>query len=260
MPGGPSIVFIAFKALCLCEDLSATERRVLAALIEHFNRKTTRCDPSIERIAVLLKVNRRTVIRAVNTLVRKHYVVRIRHGGLYHRNSYAPNWSFFSKITAGWKSRWDALSHSRGVPSASPLKRSDCHLSGGENVTQTSSLNHLHKTFAEKTLPQPINTRQHNFESPSPSGFSGPPRVPGRFNFTPSSREAASDSACRRWTTDLMKIVAGDERLMAAVNDAMTGQMIADATEAELRKRGDGIVSILPQLRHAFRGLGGSAK
>lgn len=37
MPSGPSPKFIAFKALCLCEGLNATERRVLAALIEHFN-------------------------------------------------------------------------------------------------------------------------------------------------------------------------------------------------------------------------------
>jgi hypothetical protein len=128
------------------------------------------------------------------------------------------------------------------------------------NVTQTSSFNHLHRTSPEKTLPKQINSRQHNSESLSPSGFSGPSRVPGRFNFTPSSQEAASDSACRRWTTDLMKIVAGDERLMAAVNDAMTSQMIADATEAELRKRGSGIILLLPKLQQALRGPGGSAR
>jgi len=258
MPSGPSIVFIAFKALCLCEDLSATERRVLAALIEHFNRKTARCDPSLGRIALLLGVNRRTVIRAVNTLDRKHYVVRIRHGGLYHRNSYAPNWDFFSKINVGWKSRWDALSHSRGAPAVSPLKRSDCHQGSGENVPQTSSLNQLHKTF-EKAPPRQINASQHDFASPSPSGHSDSRMAPRRPHFSPSSKEAASDSAHRRWTADLMKIIAADERLMAAVNDAMTSQMVADATEAELRKRGGGILWILPQLRLALSGLRGSA-
>jgi hypothetical protein len=56
MTKGPLDTLIAFKIICLSEDLSPTGRRVAAALIEHFNRRTGRCDPSHARIAALLGV------------------------------------------------------------------------------------------------------------------------------------------------------------------------------------------------------------
>jgi DNA-binding MarR family transcriptional regulator len=104
MPTGPSDSLIAFKIICLCDDLSPTTRRVAAALIEHFNRRTGRCDPSHARIAALLGVDRRTVIRAIRELSKKGYVVRTRHGGFNHRNSYAPCWAFFRKRQDMWRS------------------------------------------------------------------------------------------------------------------------------------------------------------
>ena len=44
MRAGPSNTFIAFKAISLADDLSGTEKRVAAAIIDHFNRKTAQCD------------------------------------------------------------------------------------------------------------------------------------------------------------------------------------------------------------------------
>ena len=61
-------ILIALKVINLHPDLSNSARRVAGALIDHFNRKTGQCDPSISRLAKLLGINRATVIRATNDL------------------------------------------------------------------------------------------------------------------------------------------------------------------------------------------------
>ena len=61
-------ILIAFKSISLAPDLSVTEKRVASALIDHFNRQTTQCDPSLDTLAILLGIHRRTVIRSVNRL------------------------------------------------------------------------------------------------------------------------------------------------------------------------------------------------
>jgi hypothetical protein len=61
MQTGPSDTFVAHKAISLAEDLTGTEKRVAATIIDHFNRKTGRCDPALGSIARLLGVSRRTV-------------------------------------------------------------------------------------------------------------------------------------------------------------------------------------------------------
>jgi len=65
MRTGPSDTLIAHKAINLSEELSGTEKRVAATIIDHFNRKTGQCDPALGSIAKLLGVSRRTVIRAI---------------------------------------------------------------------------------------------------------------------------------------------------------------------------------------------------
>ena len=47
---------LAHKAISLCAELSGTEKRVAAAIIDSFNRKTGQCDPGYGRIAHLLAI------------------------------------------------------------------------------------------------------------------------------------------------------------------------------------------------------------
>ncbi len=61
-------ILFAHKALNIVPGPSANARRVAGAIIDHFNRKTGQCDPSVGRLARLLGVNRATVIRATNDL------------------------------------------------------------------------------------------------------------------------------------------------------------------------------------------------
>jgi len=69
-------ILLAFKALALADDLKGNERRVGCVLIDHFNRRTRQCDPSLETLAVLAGISRRTAIRSVNALVNRGYFIR----------------------------------------------------------------------------------------------------------------------------------------------------------------------------------------
>jgi GTP-sensing pleiotropic transcriptional regulator CodY len=66
-PQAPNTL-IAHKAISLASELSNSERRVAAAIIDHFNRRTGQCDPSLDCIAELIGMSRRTAIRATGRL------------------------------------------------------------------------------------------------------------------------------------------------------------------------------------------------
>jgi len=263
MPNGPSDSLIAFKIICLCDDLSPTTRRVAAALVEHFNRRTGLCDPSLARLAALLGVDRRTVIRAVRELTKKGYVVRTRHGGYNHRNSYAPCWAFFRKKQDLWRSHWGIVGLRRSAQFMSHLKRQSCHVREGKLVDQTSSNNITEKTYPKvgsNSIGASNSPRPRSADQDQRAVFDLPPtfRIP-RVT-TPSSAEAAVDSAERRWAAELTNMLASNPRLFGEVLDAITAQMKSDATAAEVRKPGSGLRLIIQQLDHLFSGLNGSAK
>jgi DNA-binding transcriptional MocR family regulator len=146
MRTGPSDTFIAHKAISLSDDLSGTEKRVAATIIDHFNRKTGQCDPALNSIASLLGVSRRTIIRAIGMLVCKGYFRKTRHGGNFHRNSYTPDWSRFRAKEQAWNERRTAASRRFGSAAVSPLQGQPCQVAGEADVTQTCQSNHLKKT------------------------------------------------------------------------------------------------------------------
>jgi AraC-like DNA-binding protein len=97
---------LAFKAISLSEMLTSTEKQVAAAIIDSFNRRTHQCDPSFDRIAHLVGKSRRTVIRAVQRLQGLRFLVKVRHGGHAHRNSYEPNWPHFRQLEGNGRPGW----------------------------------------------------------------------------------------------------------------------------------------------------------
>jgi DNA-binding MarR family transcriptional regulator len=99
---------LALKAIALSDLLTKTEKRVGAAVLDHFNRSTSRCDPSQEMIAALLGINRRTVNRAIKKLVKIGYFKSFRHRGTRHCNSYLPSWPRFRAEEDCWKAQAQA--------------------------------------------------------------------------------------------------------------------------------------------------------
>ncbi|WP_420413080.1 helix-turn-helix domain-containing protein [Roseibium sp.] len=95
-------ILFAHKALGLMPDLSAATRRVAAAIIDHFNKRTGQCDPSIGRLMKLLKISRAAVIRATNELDGLGLIEKKSHGGKSHRTAYLPNWPLFRAFVGDW--------------------------------------------------------------------------------------------------------------------------------------------------------------
>jgi DNA-binding transcriptional MocR family regulator len=228
---------------------------VLAALIEHFNRQDGRCDPSIDRLVVLLGINRRTVFRALNSLVTKGYVVRLRHGGLNHRNQYVPNWPFYVAIVKKWDEQFRAASSARRATEMSSSQGQSGHLADGPSVTQTYSNNHI-----EETLESTRKFDSENALVAKPRKGSAYERFATQAKrrvLTPSSRDASRDAAERRWNLELQQFLKGDERLTAVAVDMMTPELMRAATDAEFVARGAGLPVVLAELRRV-QGEGGS--
>jgi hypothetical protein len=254
MRTGPSDTFIALKAISLSDDLSGTEKRVAATIIDHFNRKTGQCDPALGSIARLLGVNRRTVIRAIGGLVRKGYLHKTRHGGKFHRNSYIPDWSRFRAKETKWNERRTAASREFERTNVSPLQGQNCPPGGDADVTQTCFINRFYET---SPAPGPDK------EAQAPNGRVDRKRLSRegnrevsrtvekeRFHVkSTSSNVAALDSAERRWTTELTTLYAPTPEVFAALIDEIDEDLRNEATALEMRKHGTGLRFILDALR-----------
>ena len=252
MQTGPSDTFVAHKAISLAEDLTGTEKRVAATIIDHFNRKTGRCDPALGSIARLLGLSRRTIIRAVGSLVLKGYIRKTRHGGYFHRNSYQPIWSRFRTNAAKWTEQRAASRRSR-MTGTSPLGRQAWHLGGDTDVTQTCTNNSVEQTLAATNS----GTQTRTSSLPATSGGLGNeanrkasyPIVQQRFHVKSSrSYVAARDAAERRWNEALTKQFAAAPDVFVSLIDAIDPELQSTATDAELQRPGSGISFLLMEL------------
>ncbi|WP_291855411.1 helix-turn-helix domain-containing protein [Bradyrhizobium sp.] len=248
----PLDTLIAHKAISLCEDLSASEMRVAAAIVDHFNRDTGQCDPSLESIARLIGVSRRTVIRAVSALEKKGYICRRRHGGNFHRNQYEPDWNRFQAMEARWRARRSPAKKS-GAPDLSLSQRRSCRVAGDMGVTQTCPRNSTKETLpmqqparesctAESVAPTVGLSKERNREESYLTANK-------RFHVkTANSRDAARDAAERRWNVLLTKQIVAAPAVFGSLVDAIDIQLSNATTDAELRKPGSGIHFLLREL------------
>ena len=136
-------VMFAHMALHLAAGLSPSARRVGAAIIEHYNKKTGQCDPSIERLARMLGIDRATVMRATGELCEAAdgLFERVTHGGRSHRTAYLPRWDRLNAIVDDWDLRMKDGSPPRKVAELRRSRSQDCDVEGRKNATQTDRRN-----------------------------------------------------------------------------------------------------------------------
>jgi hypothetical protein len=243
---------IAHKMINLMPELTGTDKRVAAAIIEHFNRKTGQCDPGLDRIARLIGVSRRTAIRSVSCLVLAGVFHVVRHGGRSQRNSYEPVWLRFRELDALWKARFRAQSTGVDRSKTSTENGQTCHVPRDEPGTQTFLTNQSKETRSDASSSareqpseptdgkgQPIK-EEHSHQA-------GPVRSGGTKGSQVSL--AAHTAAERRWNTELLDRYSATLNVYAAIVDAITPELQREATEAEMHKRGAGLALILEQLR-----------
>jgi DNA-binding transcriptional regulator YhcF (GntR family) len=217
----PLDTLLAIKVISLMEGLRPSERRVATALVEHYNRRTGRCDPSIERLAKLLAISIRTVIRATNRLEQSKLIRKARHGGYSHRNLYEPNWPEFRRLEAVWKEK---LKRSSRRIEMSSSARQSCHSPPDANVTQT----YLSNLPSETCSPR--------------RGGNGPP---SHHPIAVNSSEVANEAAESRWSTSLTKRFATAPKMHAKLIEAIDDALRAEATAIERQHRGAGLNHVL---------------
>jgi flagellar hook-associated protein FlgK len=252
-------ILIAFKSIGLAPELSVTERRVAGALIDHFNRKTTQCDPSYDTLAILLSVDRRTIIRSVNRLVRLRYFRRTRHGGNFHRNFYEPLWPRFREVEVEWQSRRRKHSQRFCEGKLSPWQGQPVHLAGGAASTQTSPTNISKETLASRAVRDDSKGQKASSSSQKPTTKEQSSSIrhyrPMFHVKDTRSADAANAAAERRWNTALQNRYMSTPKIYGEIISAIDPAMQAAATEAELKRHGAGLAYILDKLKRLLNGL-----
>jgi hypothetical protein len=244
-------VLFAFKAIAL-SGMSGTEKSVTATIIDSHNHRTTQCDPSFNRVAHLLNVSRRTVIRAVIRAERERFLRKIRHGGRFHRNSYEPNWPMYRELERAWAARRKTRHWKLVVPETSPSGSQSCHPVGDPADTQTSLINQSKKPAVAHSADCCVDGGNSDVkaqvrEANELTTFTRSGRNQFRSPVRP--HDAALSAAERRWNKALHDLYSSSPEVYAEVIGVIDYEMQSAATAAEMKGHGAGIAYILEQLR-----------
>ena len=245
---------IAYKAINLVDGLSKSTRRVAGGLIDHFNPKTGQCDPGVDRMATMLDMNRATAMRATDELDKAGLILKDSHGGKFHRTSYQPQWDRFEEIVADWERRMKTGAPPGKVAELQLSRSQDCDVNGRNSATQTLLRNPLKEPLEDvegrashATVVPPETAARHgkqDIEGHRQSHF----LLPIKGARSPTRSQAAKEAAYRRWRSDLHEHCDGWKH-HAALDEAITDDMADAATDAEMRRKGSGLASILDVLQ-----------
>lgn len=254
-------ILFAHKALNIMAGLTEATKRVAAAIIDHFNKRTGQCDPSIDRLATLLGIDRATVIRATEKLHELGYIEKSSHGGKAHRASYLPNWSRFRAIVEDWDARMKtgdgpdkAVTCGAALPAkVASVRRSrsqGCDVKGRTAATQTLRSNQSKKPIEGERAEKPSEKPQAHSPPKAQHGLwkGNKPEaqrsmlLPISGGRSPSHADAASAAAERRWYAQVHALGLKAE---ADVLEWMTWDRQQAATQAEMKRKGGGIAFIV---------------
>lgn len=230
-------------AVVRSEPLANAVKRVAIAIIDSFNKKTGQCDPGFGRIAHLLGISRRTVIRSIPRLENAKVLSRSRYKGNSHRNSYQPNWAYFRQMEENWRAR-KKTKHWTWAPQdeVSLSEPASCHSGDANPVTQTNTTNQSNETrpssspSSSNQVGRFQNQRRSNVQSVRGAGSA------------PSHRDVSFAAAERRWTTELNRRFARMPETHARILEAIDPDLQRAATEAETKRRGAGLDVVFARL------------
>lgn len=253
-------ILFAHKALNIMAGLTEATKRVAAAIIDHFNKRTGQCDPSIERLATLLGIDRATVIRATEKLHELDFIEKISHGGKAHRAAYLPNWARFRSIVEDWDARMKTGdAPGTPAPNVARLRRSrsqGCDVKGRTAATQTLRSNPSKEPIEGKRAEKPPEKPQAHSPPKAQRGLwkgnkPGAQRsmlLPISGGRSPTSHaDAAKAAAERRWYADVHALGLEAE---ADVLEWMTWDRQEATTQAEMHRKGGGLAFIVNAMQN----------
>jgi predicted transcriptional regulator len=259
-------ILFAHKAMNVLAGVTEATKRVAGAIIDHFNKSTGQCDPSIERLARMLGIDRATVLRATDKLHELGFIEKTSHGGNAHRARYLPNWERFRAIVEDWDMRMKSGSAPGTLnrpaetcaPKVASVRRSrsqDCDVKRRRDATQTLRSN----PSKEPIETERVETRGQEPVSKCPQRplrglWRGNkpqaqrsmllPIIGGR---SPSHADAARAAAERRWYAQVHALGVQAE---TDVLEWMTRERQEATTQAEMRRQGGGLDFIVAAMRN----------
>lgn len=257
-------ILFAHKALNMIAGLSANARRVAGAIIDHFNRKTGQCDPSVERLAKLLGIDRATVLRATAELCSGKFGLfqKASHGGKFNTASYVPCWELFRSVVTGWDDAMRADKRVKNVARTEPRTSQNCDVQRRKTATQTNLNNQSNKTLVVEPVETQAVKPSVSERTEAPQGLgkkSEQPRqrtmlLPLRGGQQTSHTQAARSGAERRWYGALQGL---DGRLSMQIMQGLGERpdVYEAATEAELQRKGAGLSYALKALGSQLSGV-----
>ncbi|QRY66541.1 helix-turn-helix domain-containing protein [Ensifer sp. PDNC004] len=259
-------ILFAHKALNIMTGLTEATKRVAAAIIDHFNKRTGQCDPGIDRLATMLGIDRATVIRATEKLHDLELIDKASHGGKSHRAAYRPNWDRFRAVVEDW----DARMKTGASPDEQPAKvasvrrsRSQaCDVKRRSPATQTLRSNPSNKpieperveTRPDKPQPQAPQRAQQGLGRGRERPAQRPLLLPISGGRSVSHADAARAAAERRWYAQLHRL---GEAAEVEVLNWITADRQDAATEAEMARKGGGLAFIVAAMHQDRRQAAG---
>jgi hypothetical protein len=215
----------ALKAIGLTDQLSGTEKRVAVTLLDHYNRKTGRCDPSQQTIATLLSVDRRTVNRAIKRFVKIGFFRRSRHKGNNHCNSYQPCWDRFRALEENWKLARRKHANRFGGEKMSLSERQDCPSTDGDAISQTFSNNSIPLTSSHATDPaaRPDESAVMQFEE-----------LPDLGIFAVRLEKRLGKASFQSWFRSVRLVEASDETIVLSAETKFFASRIEQQFETQV--------------------------
>lgn len=251
-------ILFAYKALTFVDGLSLSAVRVGGAILDHFNHKTGQCDPSVERLAALLGMDRASVLRATKALHDAGLIEKIKHGGHSHRTCYLPCWAKLNAVVADWSaamkgvgSRVESKKLTSGiVAKMRPSQSQECDFDSRRIATQTYRSNLANKPEHEDTdgrQAEPERKRSDSGREKKLRDEKQRRRALARAS-TSSSSAVARERAQERLVEDMRQL--GWEALAWYVEwlTPETADLNEAAVTVEMQKRGRGKHLLLKQL------------
>ncbi|MEM6383440.1 MAG: helix-turn-helix domain-containing protein [Pseudomonadota bacterium] len=216
----------AHMMLGLHPELSAADKRVGIAIIEHFNRKDGRCNPSIARLSKLLDLPDKTVRRATAKLHSLKLILKVSHGGRSGTARYIPQWDVFASLKADWEAKFSSKPARTDRTKLTGTTGQECPKQPDKNVRQTQRTNPKKEpkpTNVEKRARPRIRQAQGHFLLPVDGGLSI------------RREQQASNQALKRVDAYLQRIAGAYEAFaMLPTQDQQS------AYDAERHKSGEG--------------------
>ncbi len=164
----------ALKVVGAHPELSRATKSIGTLLVEHYNIRTHRCDPGLERLARQSGFSSRTVRRAIDSFEEVGLIHSDRHGGHNLTSSYTLNWDLIRLLADKFESRAPDWWRSDKAANSVTEERTILSETGDRNVHQNPGRNLEKETLCAepKTGTAKRRIRNHSLSKrlPPPSG------------------------------------------------------------------------------------------